>query len=106
MGRTTEAKISKQSNIWHIKRSELYIALTCVIGIILCLYTIKIEIFKDRDSNYKALCDFNEWISCSKVFTSKYGKGFGLMPADSFLDQPNSIFGLAFFLIQLILRKN
>ncbi len=105
MVRTKDSAKSSRTYVYYIKRSELLVALMCVLGIILCLYTIKIEIFKAKDSSYKALCDFNEWISCSKVFSSAYGKGFGLMPKDSILNQPNSIYGLAFFLMQLILRK-
>ena len=33
---------------------------------------------KKADENYVALCDIDETISCSKVFTSKYGKGSNL----------------------------
>lgn len=38
-------------------------------------------------------------------FWNRYGKGFGLMPEDSFLNQHNSIYGLIFFIIQLLLCK-
>jgi vitamin-K-epoxide reductase (warfarin-sensitive) len=115
-----------KSNSAMRRRYEQLVAGTCIFGIIICLYTIKVEVFKSYDSSYKALCDFNEWISCSKVFTSKYvcfnlvlrlvfyvkysfnryGKGFGLMPEDSILNQPNGIFGLTFFTTQLVLGKN
>jgi len=105
MASSNENARSSKTFAYYVKRSEMLVAMTCILGIILCLYTIKVEIFKSRDSSYTALCDFNEWISCSKVFTSAYGKGFGLIPKDSFLNQPNSIYGLAFFLMQLILRK-
>lgn len=54
-----------------------------------------------------ALCDINEHISCSKVFTSKYGKGFGLIAPvlgeSSFLNMPNSIYGLLFYSLQMYL---
>ena len=38
-------------------------------------------------------------------WNSKYGKGFGLMPENSILNQHNSIYGLIFFIIQLLLCK-
>ena len=40
--------------------------------------------------------------SCS-VF--RYGRGFGLIPKGHWLNQPNSLFGIAFYLIQLLLGE-
>ncbi|KAL9981633.1 hypothetical protein ACROYT_G010365 [Oculina patagonica] len=54
-----------------------------------------------HNEDYKALCDISEHMSCSKVFSSKYGTGFGLvepvMGKDSPLNVPNSIFGILFY---------
>merc|ERR1711973_19142 len=52
--------------------------------------------------NSVALCDIDETISCSKVFTSKYGKGFGLVELITGdekhpLNQPNSLYGIIFY---------
>lgn len=70
----------------------------CCIGIVASLYAYYVETSKEHDHNFEASCDINEWISCSKVFTSKYGKGFGLVAdyfgEDHFLNQPNSLFGI------------
>jgi hypothetical protein len=60
-----------QNLLIKLKRVEIFISTICILGICLCLYALKIEIYRERDSSYRALCDFNEWISCSKVFTSK-----------------------------------
>lgn len=46
------------------------------IGIILCIYTYVVETRKEEDSSYEAMCDINEHISCTRVFTSKYVKLF------------------------------
>ena len=52
---------------------------------------------KKADENYVALCDIHETVSCSKVFTSNYGKGFGLVELVNGFDnhpsnQPNSLY--------------
>ena len=55
-----------------------------------------------KDPEYTALCDISSLqMSCSKVFTSKYGKGFGLvsliLPEDHPANQPNSVYGIVFY---------
>lgn len=78
-----------------------------IIGFMLCVYTLHVEISSIHDVNYKALCDINEHISCTKVFNSKYGKGFGLVEPifgkDSPFNLPNPVFGLVFYSLLFIL---
>ncbi|KAE8625006.1 hypothetical protein XENTR_v10006128 [Xenopus tropicalis] len=68
----------------------------CVLGIVLSIYAFHVEREKERDPGYKAICDFNEW-----------GRGFGMLGSifgkDSLLNQPNSVFGLVFYLLQMLL---
>lgn len=45
--------------------------LVCLAGIALSIYALHVELSKAHDKDYKALCDINEHMSCSKVFTSK-----------------------------------
>ncbi|GFS12664.1 vitamin K epoxide reductase complex subunit 1-like [Elysia marginata] len=40
------------------------------IGVIICVYSLYIEIKKEKDPGYRAACDFNEHMSCSRVLTS------------------------------------
>ena len=49
-----------------------------MVGLIISGYSYYVHIAKKADENYVALCDIDETISCSKVFTSKYGKGSNL----------------------------
>uniref|UniRef100_A0A7S1TWY3 vitamin-K-epoxide reductase (warfarin-sensitive) n=1 Tax=Phaeomonas parva TaxID=124430 RepID=A0A7S1TWY3_9STRA len=73
-------------------------------GIALSVFALYVEIRKEADEGYEALCDFNEHMSCSKVFTSDYGKFFsaiGIIPKDSILDLPNAAYGTAFFTLFL-----
>lgn len=42
------------------------------IGIILSIYAYYVETQSELDSNYEAMCDINEHISCTKVFSSKW----------------------------------
>ncbi|KAJ8043613.1 Vitamin K epoxide reductase complex subunit 1-like protein 1 [Holothuria leucospilota] len=81
--------------------------LLCIAGIGLSLYAFNVETKKESDKDYTAMCDIGDRISCSKVFTSKYGRGFGLIEPilgkDNFLNVPNSIYGLVFYSLQMYL---
>lgn len=78
-----------------------------IIGLVLSIYTIHVEIQAHADKSYKAMCDINEHVSCTKVFMSKYGRGFGLVEPvlgkDSFLNIPNPIFGVLFYGMVIVL---
>ncbi|XP_028670736.1 vitamin K epoxide reductase complex subunit 1 [Erpetoichthys calabaricus] len=79
----------------------------CVIGVGLSIYAYHVETSKERDASYQAMCDFSSSVSCSKVFTSRWGRGFGLVEhfvgRESPLNQPNSVLGVIFYLLQLAL---
>ncbi|KTG02583.1 hypothetical protein cypCar_00024213 [Cyprinus carpio] len=84
--------------------------LVCLSGILISLYAFHVEREKTRDANYRAMCDLSSSISCSKVFTSRWGRGFGLLGTifgnDSAVNQPNSVYGILFYIFQLLLGKN
>uniref|UniRef100_T2M637 vitamin-K-epoxide reductase (warfarin-sensitive) n=1 Tax=Hydra vulgaris TaxID=6087 RepID=T2M637_HYDVU len=71
------------------------------LGVLISLYTLYVEIHALADKNYKAMCDINENVSCTKVFLSKHGKGFGLigpiLGENSALNLPNPVYGIAFY---------
>merc|ERR1712212_1086421 len=72
------------------------------VGLTISGYSYYVSMAKKADENYVALCDIDETISCSKVFTSKYGKGFGLVELitgdeNHPLNQPNSLYGIIFY---------
>ncbi|XP_075422652.1 vitamin K epoxide reductase complex subunit 1 [Ascaphus truei] len=81
--------------------------LLCALGIALSVYAYHVETSKERDGGYTALCDINPSISCSKVFTSRWGRGFGLLEnifgPQSVVNQPNSVFGVLFYGLQVLL---
>ncbi|XP_029462743.1 vitamin K epoxide reductase complex subunit 1 [Rhinatrema bivittatum] len=81
--------------------------LTCTLGILLSVYAYHVETSKESDASYRALCDINASISCSKVFTSRWGRGFGLLEnfagRNSVINQPNSVFGVVFYCLQILL---
>ncbi|XDV21626.1 hypothetical protein PO909_026696 [Leuciscus waleckii] len=84
--------------------------LVCLSGILISLYAFHVEREKTRDASYRAMCDVSSSISCSKVFTSRWGRGFGLLGSifgnDSAVNQPNSVYGIFFYVFQLLLGKN
>ena len=52
------------------------------------------------DSEYVAMCDMAEKVSCSAVISSEYSKLFsliGLIPKESIFDVPNANYGLVFY---------
>ncbi|CAI9740906.1 Hypothetical predicted protein [Octopus vulgaris] len=46
-------------------------------------------------------------MNCSQIFTSRYGKGFGLVDRivseDSIFNQPSSVFAMAFYMMQIFM---
>mmetsp|Transcript_10695 Transcript_10695/g.19863 ORF Transcript_10695/g.19863 Transcript_10695/m.19863 type:complete len:139 (+) Transcript_10695:324-740(+) len=59
-----------------------------------------------EDSDYIAMCDMSEKVSCSAVISSEYSKLFshmGLVPKDSMLDVPNAYYGVVFYSAMLVL---
>ncbi|XP_014674465.1 PREDICTED: vitamin K epoxide reductase complex subunit 1-like, partial [Priapulus caudatus] len=54
--------------------------------------------------------DFNNSFSCSKVLTSRYGRGFGVLEyatgKDHWLNQPNSVFGVIFYTMFMIIGES
>ncbi|EHB14287.1 Vitamin K epoxide reductase complex subunit 1 [Heterocephalus glaber] len=79
----------------------------CVAGLVLSFYALHVKVARARDPDYRALCDVGTAISCSRVFSSRWGRGFGLVEhvlgADSILNQSNSVFGCIFYSLQLLL---
>ncbi|XP_053684586.1 vitamin K epoxide reductase complex subunit 1 [Sabethes cyaneus] len=72
-------------------------------GFLLSLYTSYVEIRSERDHGYQAMCDISEHISCTKVFTSAYGRGFGLVGPvfgeQSALNLPNGFYGIFYYFL-------
>ncbi len=70
-------------------------------GIGLSGYAYFIEVSKAKDVNYVALCEISETMNCTKVLTSKWAKGFGVVgPAlgdEHVLNQPNCLYGIIFY---------
>jgi len=60
----------------------------------------------EKDENYVAFCDINEGMSCSKVFSSPYARGFGLvgplLGESHPLNESNSMYGVAFYSVLLL----
>ncbi|XP_045140982.1 vitamin K epoxide reductase complex subunit 1 isoform X1 [Echinops telfairi] len=79
----------------------------CLAGLVVSVYALHVKAARARDPHYRALCDVGTAISCSRVFSSRWGKGFGLVEhvlgPDSVLNQSNSLFGCIFYTLQLLL---
>jgi vitamin-K-epoxide reductase (warfarin-sensitive) len=69
----------------------------------LSIYSVYVEIRAEEDESYEALCDINSRISCTRVFTSKFAKGFGIMPEA--LNLPNGVYGMFFYSSMALLSK-
>lgn len=77
----------------------------CVFGLVLSVYALHVELSRERNPDYRAMCDLGESVSCSKVFSSRWGRGFGLLQyfidKDNPLNQPNSVLGIIFYTLQM-----
>ncbi|XP_037669564.1 vitamin K epoxide reductase complex subunit 1 isoform X1 [Choloepus didactylus] len=103
--RAPPAEPADMGTTWKIPgRARLAL---CLAGFVLSLYALHVKAARARDQNYRALCDVGTAISCSRVFSSRWGRGFGLVEhmlgPDSVLNQSNSIFGCIFYTLQLLL---
>ena len=63
-------------------------------GLFLSVYSLHIEKRFAESKEYRAVCDISNRISCTKLFSSRYGTHFGIS---------NSLYGLLFYLILFIL---
>ena len=66
----------------------------CGIGFVLSVYAFYIDRKLKSFKNYKSICDFNDRVSCTRALASHYGKFWGI---------PNSILGVGFYLLVMIL---
>ena len=73
---------------------EVIILILAMIGFLLSVYAVYVEKKLEKNKNYKAVCDVSSKVSCTKAFSSKYGKVFGM---------PNSWGGLGFYPAVIIL---
>lgn len=87
---------------------NLQLGLICGLGLLISLYGYYVEVQAETGGDdYKAMCDISETISCTKVFATPYGKGFGvigrLFGEDSVLNVPNGLFGILFYATSIVL---
>lgn len=57
-----------------------------------------------EDKDYVPVCDINE-MKCSRVLTSEYNVGFGLTFLPESLQLSNSLYGIVFYLIMIVISK-
>ncbi|XP_064593742.1 vitamin K epoxide reductase complex subunit 1-like [Zonotrichia leucophrys gambelii] len=79
-------------------------AVLCVAGAALSVYALHVEHQAAKDPSYRAACDLGPSVSCTRVFSSRWGRGLGLLEhlvgRDSALNVPNGAIGLLFYLLQ------
>ncbi|XP_070169960.1 vitamin K epoxide reductase complex subunit 1-like protein 1 isoform X1 [Polyergus mexicanus] len=96
------SKMSATGNC-ALRKINAGILSACIIGLGLSYYAYVVETKKEQDDSYEAMCDISEHISCTKVFITEYGKGFGLLPKNSVFNIPNPLYGLAFYTLVAVL---
>jgi len=71
-------------------------------GIALSGYAYFVEYQLEKEPGYKAMCDIDESHSCTTVFNSTYGRGFGIVgklmgDENHPVNVPNSLYGIIFY---------
>lgn len=61
-----------------------------LLGLVLSVYALHVELSRERDPDYRAMCDLGESVSCSKVFTSRYEFHSQLLFCKLYLQNPRS----------------
>ncbi len=64
-----------------------------IIGFLLSCYALYVKCRISNSKDYKPICDISEHISCTRAFTSKYGKVARV---------PNPVYGIFFYSIVFI----
>lgn len=71
-----------------------FLLITAILGILISAYAYYVEVMIKKVKNYIAFCDLSDRASCTKAFSSKYGKIGGIS---------NSLLGIIFYIFILIL---
>ena len=58
----------------YYRYSKTINLLLCITGLLVSTYAYYVEFNKEKDSDFVAMCDISAFVSCSKVFTSRYIK--------------------------------
>jgi len=66
------------------------LAILAAVGFVLSFYAWHVEQLAGKKKGYRAACDINDRVSCTKTFTSKYG---------ALLGNSNAVYGMIFYLI-------
>lgn len=86
-----------------------YILMLSILGFLVAVYSYYVKWNVKQNASYKAICDLSDSVSCSRVLTSQYGQGFGIIGKifgdQSVLNMSNSILGSIFYLLQIVLSK-
>ncbi|KAJ8731397.1 hypothetical protein PYW07_004561 [Mythimna separata] len=85
------------------KRLNRFVVLTSITGILLSTYALYVEMAVEARPGFSALCDIGEYASCSRVLSSEYAKGFGIIPKESPLRIPNPVYGIMFYCLIIFL---
>ncbi|KAJ1532250.1 hypothetical protein ONE63_000866 [Megalurothrips usitatus] len=80
---------------------NIVLFLLCAAGVGASYYAYFVEQNVEQNEKYKAMCDINDQLSCTKVFATPYAKGFGVvgkyLGEKHILNQPNSVYGIFFY---------
>ncbi|CAF0719632.1 unnamed protein product [Brachionus calyciflorus] len=90
-----------------LQEQNFYINIFSSIGLLIALYSYYVKVkYLKNPNQFRAWCDINDKMSCSKVITSKYGSGFGivgkLFGENSSLNVSNSLLGGVFYGLQIV----
>ena len=72
-----------------------YVFIIALFGLIVSIYAVYVEYKHKKNKRYRAMCDIRKNISCTKAFSSKYGRLAGVS---------NSIIGVMFYALILLLN--
>jgi len=85
----------KNGTINRINSKWLFVI--AAIGLCVSVYGYYVEMKKEEDAAYSALCDVNPMYSCTKILNSEYGRLlrlFEIVEVNSVIDVPNTVGGM------------
>jgi len=80
-----------------VKRHILIASVLGYLGTVLSLYLLYVDLHTRVDPNFAPMCDISELFSCSKITSTDYSLGLGLLAGllgrEHWLVQPNGLYG-------------
>lgn len=101
---TCPSSASGSTNKTSTRINSKLLFIVAAVGLCVSIYGYYVEMKKEMDDSYSALCDLNPMYSCTKILNSEYGRllrFFQIVEINSVFDVPNTVGGMIFYIVMM-----